>query len=44
MVLYERQPQRVYLSIMRNRTRCEKIKGEVSVAIEVVIRFDRHQL
>ena len=29
---------------MRNRTRCEKIKGEVSVAIEVVIRFDRHQL
>jgi hypothetical protein len=30
--------------IMRNRTRCEKIKGEVSVAIEVVIRFDRHQL
>jgi hypothetical protein len=29
---------------MRNCTRCEKIKGEVSVAIEVVIRFDRHQL
>jgi hypothetical protein len=33
-----------YTGHMRNRTRCEKIKGEVSVAIEVVIRFDRHQL